>query len=32
MYLIPLALFFFENGRGYYTAGAYPMLIAAGAA
>jgi hypothetical protein len=32
MYLIPFALFFFAKGRGYYVAGAYPMLIAMGAA
>jgi len=32
MYLIPLALFYFAKGRGYYTAAAYPMLLAAGAA
>ena len=32
MYLIPLALFFFGKGRGYYMAGAYPMLLAMGAA
>jgi hypothetical protein len=32
MYLIPLALFFFGKGRGYYMAAAYPMLIAMGAA
>jgi hypothetical protein len=31
MYLVPLALFFFGKGRGYYMAGAYPMLIAMGA-
>jgi hypothetical protein len=31
MYLIPLALFFFAKGRGYYMAAAYPMLIAMGA-
>jgi hypothetical protein len=31
MYLIPLALFFFARGRGYYVAGAYPMLLAMGA-
>jgi len=31
MYLIPLTLFFFAKGRGYYTAGAYPMLLAMGA-
>ncbi len=32
MYLIPLALFFFGKGRGYYMAAAYPMLFAMGAA
>jgi 4-amino-4-deoxy-L-arabinose transferase-like glycosyltransferase len=32
MFLLPVALFFFGKGRGYYTAGAYPMLIAMGAA
>jgi Dolichyl-phosphate-mannose-protein mannosyltransferase len=32
MYLIPLALFFFGKGRAYYVAGAYPMLMAMGAA
>jgi hypothetical protein len=32
MYVIPVALFFFGKGRGYYTAGAYPMLLAMGAA
>ena len=32
MYLIPLALFFLAKGRGYYMAGAYPMLLAMGAA
>lgn len=32
MYLIPLALFFFGKGRGYYVAAAYPMLLAMGAA
>jgi len=31
MYLIPLALFFFAKGRGYYMAAAYPMLMAMGA-
>ena len=31
MYLVPVALFFFSKGRGYYTAGAYPILIAMGA-
>lgn len=30
MYLIPLALFFFGNGRSYYLAAAYPMLFAMG--
>jgi hypothetical protein len=32
MYLIPLALFLFGKGRGYYLAAAYPMLVAMGAA
>ena len=32
MYLIPLALFYFAKGRGYYVGAAYPMLLAAGAA
>ena len=32
MYLIPFALFLFAKGRHYYLAGAYPMLIAMGAA
>jgi hypothetical protein len=32
MYLVPLALFFFAKGRGYYMAAAYPMLLAMGAA
>ena len=32
MYLIPLALFFIGKGRHYYMAGAYPMLLAMGAA
>jgi hypothetical protein len=32
MYLIPLALFLFARGRGYYMAAAYPMLLAMGAA
>jgi hypothetical protein len=31
MFLLPLGVFFFAKGRGYYTAGAYPMLIAMGA-
>ncbi|HEV2488051.1 MAG TPA: glycosyltransferase family 39 protein [Terracidiphilus sp.] len=31
MYLIPLALFFFGKGRGYYMSAAYPMLMAMGA-
>ncbi|MGO9340211.1 MAG: glycosyltransferase family 39 protein [Terracidiphilus sp.] len=31
MFLVPFAAFFFAKGRGYYTAGAYPMLIAMGA-
>jgi hypothetical protein len=32
MYLVPLAFFFFAKGRFYYLCGAYPMLIAMGAA
>lgn len=32
MYVIPLALFYFAKGRGYYLAAAYPMLLAMGAA
>ena len=32
MFLIPLLLFWLGKGRGYYMAGAYPMLIAMGAA
>jgi len=31
MYLIPFALFLVGQGRGYYLAAAYPMLIARGA-
>jgi hypothetical protein len=31
MYLVPLALFAFGKGRGYYVAAAYPMLMAMGA-
>jgi hypothetical protein len=31
MYLVPLALFAFGKGRGYYLAAAYPMLLAMGA-
>jgi hypothetical protein len=31
MYLIPLVLFAVSQGRGYYLAPAYPMLLAAGA-
>ena len=30
MYLVPLALFFFGKGRGYYLGAAYPMLMAMG--
>ncbi|HLJ76134.1 MAG TPA: glycosyltransferase family 39 protein, partial [Acidobacteriaceae bacterium] len=30
MALIPVALFFLSKGRGYYTAGVYPMLMAMG--
>ena len=32
MFLIPFMLFWLGKGRGYYMAGAYPMLIAMGAA
>ncbi len=32
MYLVPLALFAIGKGRDYYMAGAYPMLLAMGAA
>ncbi len=31
LYLVPLALFWIGKGRAYYTAGAYPMLLAMGA-
>jgi Dolichyl-phosphate-mannose-protein mannosyltransferase len=31
MYVVPLALFLFGKGRGYYVAAAYPMLFAMGA-
>jgi 4-amino-4-deoxy-L-arabinose transferase-like glycosyltransferase len=31
MFVIPFALFFAAKGRGYYTAPAYPMLLAGGA-
>ena len=31
MYLVPLVLFVVMQGRGYYLAPAYPMLLAAGA-
>ena len=31
MFLIPVVLFWLNKGRGYYTAGAYPMLLAMGA-
>jgi hypothetical protein len=31
MYLVPLALLFIGNGRDYYLAAAYPMLLAMGA-
>jgi 4-amino-4-deoxy-L-arabinose transferase-like glycosyltransferase len=30
MYVVPLLLFMIAKGRGYYLAGAYPMLYAAG--
>jgi hypothetical protein len=32
MYLVPLSLFAIGKGRDYYMAGAYPMLLAMGAA
>jgi hypothetical protein len=32
IYLVPFAVFYFAKGRGYYVAGAYPMLMAMGAA
>jgi hypothetical protein len=31
MYLVPLIIFWASKGRGYYTAAAYPMLMAMGA-
>jgi hypothetical protein len=31
MYLIPVGIFALSHGRGYYTAGLYPMLLAMGA-
>lgn len=31
LYLVPLAAFWIGEGRDYYTAGAYPMLLAMGA-
>ncbi len=31
LYLVPLALFWIGEGRSYYIAGAYPMLLAMGA-
>jgi len=31
MYVVPMAMFYFGKGRGYYTAGLYPMLAAMGA-
>ena len=31
MFLVPVMFFYFAKGRGYYTAAAYPMLIAMGA-
>ncbi|HTW50092.1 MAG TPA: glycosyltransferase family 39 protein [Acidobacteriaceae bacterium] len=31
MFLIPVGVFALSHGRGYYTAGAYPMLLAMGA-
>lgn len=30
LYVLPFAIFFFAQGRGYYLAPAYPMLFAAG--
>ena len=32
MFLVPVAFFFFAKGRYYYTAGAYPVALAMGAA
>ncbi len=32
MFVVPLVLFLLARGRSYYLAGAYPMLLAAGAA
>jgi hypothetical protein len=32
MYLVPLVVFWLNKGRNYYVAGAYPMLVAMGAA
>ncbi len=32
MYLVPFTLLFLARGQGYYTAAAYPMLLAMGAA
>lgn len=32
MYLAPVLILWFAKGRGYYTAGTYPMLMAMGAA
>ena len=31
MFVVPVALFWIGKGRGYYTAGVYPMLLAMGA-
>jgi hypothetical protein len=31
MYVVPLVIFWVSKGRGYYTAAAYPMLMAMGA-
>ena len=31
MFLVPVLLFYFAKGRGYYVAGAYPMVLAMGA-
>jgi hypothetical protein len=32
MYLVPVTIFFLSKGRHYYTAAAYPMLLAMGSA
>ena len=31
MYVVPVAMFYFAKGRGYYVAATYPMLLAMGA-